>query len=263
MDSNDISVELLELLRQWPTQDEIHGVIRIAYVNAEKFARLVALSNSETNLCPFIYIDNSHVETEVEYVEDPTTDVNANNNSLSENEQLVDIANEMARMARINQHEKLQLSDDNDDLFNDESLEQCASDSIDQINNSNEIVYLINNQRRAKLSSRVVEPEELLFDDNDELDVLKALNIRESHNAFSRADRLCGIQIRSTVNLDEGSQNRIERNTANELVRSLQENDSYVESRPRFNRWEMRKHAESIRIPKTIPGNMLLFTTLI
>ena len=105
------------------TQDEIHGVIRIAYVNAEKFARLVALSNSETNLCPFIYIDNSHVEMEVEYLEDPTTDVNANNNSLSENEQLVDIANEMARMAQINQHEKLQLSDDNDDLFNDESLE--------------------------------------------------------------------------------------------------------------------------------------------
>jgi hypothetical protein len=38
LDSNDISVELLELLHQWPTQDEIHGVIRIAYVNAEKFA---------------------------------------------------------------------------------------------------------------------------------------------------------------------------------------------------------------------------------
>ena len=76
----------------------------------------------------------------------------------------------------------------------------------------------------------MVEPEELLFDDNDELDVLKALNIRESHNAFSRADRLCGIQIRSTVNLNEGSQNRIERNTANELVHSLQENDFYVKS---------------------------------
>src|SRR5688500_3045436 len=108
---------------------------------------------------------------EVEYVEDLTTDVNVNNNSLSENEQLVDIANEIAQMTRINQHDKLQLSDNNDDLFNDESLEQYASGLIDQINNSNEIVYLINNQRRAKLLLRVVEPKKLLFNDNDELDV--------------------------------------------------------------------------------------------
>jgi len=84
---------------------------------------------------------------------------------------------------------------------------------------------------------------------------LKALIIRESHNAFSRADRLCGIQNRSTFNLDEGSQNRIERNAANELVRSLQENDSYVESRPRLKCWKMRKHVENINIPRMIPGN--------
>ncbi|CAI2183341.1 12860_t:CDS:10 [Funneliformis geosporum] len=108
LDSNDTSVELLELLRQWSTQDEIYGAM------------------------------------EVEYVDDSTTNINVNNNS-SENEQLVDIANEIAQ-----------------------------------------------NNTRATLSSRVAEPEELLFYD-DELDVLKALNIRESHNAFSRADRLCGI----------------------------------------------------------------------
>jgi hypothetical protein len=76
----------------------------------------------------------------------------------------------------------------------------------------------------------MVKSKEFLFDDNDELDVLKALNIRELYNAFSRADRLCKIQIRSTVNLDESSQNRIERNTANELVHSLQKNDSYVKN---------------------------------
>jgi hypothetical protein len=67
----------------------------------------------------------------------------------------------------------------------------------------------------------LAEPEELLFNNNDEPDVLKALIIRESHNAFSRADHLCGIQNRLTFNLDEGSQNRIERNAANKLVRSL------------------------------------------
>ncbi|CAI2198483.1 482_t:CDS:1 [Funneliformis geosporum] len=97
---------------------------------------------------------------EIEYVDDLTTNFNVNNNSLSENEQLVDIANEIAQVAQINQHENLQLSDNND-LFNDKSLKQYASGSIDQINNSNRITYFINNQRRATLSSRVAEPEEL------------------------------------------------------------------------------------------------------
>jgi hypothetical protein len=143
-------------------------------------------------------------------------------------------------LVHINQYEKFDNDSDNEGFFGDEldeNLGPCVSqrdnhnecDNINKIN-SNEITYLINHQRSTILLLRVVEPEELLFDDNDELDVLKALNIRELHNAFSRADRLCGIQICSTVNLDEGSQNRIERNTANELVRSLQENDSYVEN---------------------------------
>ncbi|CAB4392317.1 unnamed protein product [Rhizophagus irregularis] len=243
-----MSVEVLELLRQWPTQDEIHGMIRIAYANTEKFARLMALSKSRTDLCPFIYVDNSHSEIEVEHVkENPATNFNINNNLISENDQLADIAKEMARVAYINQHEKLQLTEnadidsDDDELLNnklddlDENLASGSSNQRDNSNecndvdkiNSNEITYLLNHQRSARLPSRVAEPEELLFDDNGELDILKALDIR--------------------------SQNKIERNTANELVRSLQENDSYVENRPRFNHWEMRKHTESISIPRTIP----------
>ena len=67
----------------------------------------------------------------------------------------------------------------------------------------------------------MAEPEKLLFNNNDELDVLKALIIRESHNAFSRTDRLCEIQNRSAFNLNEGSQNRIERNAVNKLMHSL------------------------------------------
>src|SRR5581483_11860813 len=100
-----MSVELLELLHQWPIQDEIHGAIRIAYMNAKKFAQIVALSStSETNLYPFIYIDNSYLEIEVEYVKkNSATDFNTNNNSFSENEQLFNAAKEVAQVvANIN-----------------------------------------------------------------------------------------------------------------------------------------------------------------
>src|SRR3954451_10865649 len=72
-----------------------------------------------------------------------------------------------------------------------DSSNEC--NNVDKIN-SNEITYLLNHQRSARLPLRVDEPEELLFDDNGELDILKALDIRESHNAFSRADRLRGIR---------------------------------------------------------------------
>ncbi|RGB23490.1 hypothetical protein C1646_677072 [Rhizophagus diaphanus] len=246
--SNDMSAKVLELLRQWPTQDEIHGAIQIAYLNVEKFARLVALSKSETSLYPFVYIDNSHLDTEQEYAE-VNTAINFNL-LISENDQLYDIAKEVAQTAFINQNEELCsfVNNVNDNsIFGEydelgglnEDLESYVSRSSDQMDNlskinSNEIIYLLNHQRSVTIPTILAEPEEFLFDNHDGLDVLKALIIHESHNVFSRADHLCEIQNRSAFNLDEGLQNRIERNAANELVRSLQENDSYVKSRPRL-----------------------------
>jgi hypothetical protein len=110
-----MSAEVLKFLRQWPTQDEIHGAIRIAYLNAEKFARLVALSKSETSLCPFVYIDNSHLDAEQEHAE-VNTAINFNP-LISENDQLCDVAKEVARTAFINQHEELHSYVNDDNIF--------------------------------------------------------------------------------------------------------------------------------------------------
>ncbi|CAB4480846.1 hypothetical protein RhiirA5_435019 [Rhizophagus irregularis] len=175
----------------------------------------MALSKSRTDLCPFIYVDNSHSEIKVKHhvKKNPATNFNINNNLISENDQLADIAKEMAQVVYINQHKKLQLtenadidSDDDELLSNklddlDENLASRSSNQRDNSNeyndvnkiNSNEITYFLNHQRSARLPSRVAEPEELLFDDNDELDILKALDIHKSHNAFSKADCLRGI----------------------------------------------------------------------
>ncbi|RGB23862.1 hypothetical protein C1646_773893 [Rhizophagus diaphanus] len=234
-DSNNMSAEVLELLCQWLTQDEIHGAIRIVYLNAEKFARFVALSKSETSLCPFVYIDNSYLDAEQEHAE-VNTAINFNP-LISENDQLCNIAKEVAWTAFINQNEELRsfVNNVNDDsIFGEydelgglnEDLESCASRSSDQMDNlgkinSNEIIYLLNHQKSVTIPTISAESEELLFNNHNGLDVLKALIIRESHNAFSRADHLCEIQNRSAFNLDEGSQNRIERNTANEFVQNI------------------------------------------
>ncbi|CAB4381149.1 unnamed protein product [Rhizophagus irregularis] len=191
-----MSVEVLELIRQWPTQDEIHGMIRIAYANAENFVQLMALSKSKTDLCPLYMLIILIQKLKLNIIDD---------DELLSNK--LDDLNENLASRSNNQR-------DNSNECND----------VDKIN-SNEITYLLNHQRSARLPSRVAEPEELLFDDNGELDIK---SIRYS------------------------SQNKIERNTANELVRNLQENDSYVENRSRFNRWEMKKHTESISIPRTI-----------
>ncbi|EXX50523.1 hypothetical protein RirG_270000 [Rhizophagus irregularis DAOM 197198w] len=75
-------------------------------------------------------------------------------------------------------------------------------DNLGKIN-SNEIIYLLNHQKSATIPTILAELKELLCNNNNELDVLKVLIIRESHNAFSRVDCLCGIQNRTAFNLNE------------------------------------------------------------
>ncbi|RGB32261.1 hypothetical protein C1646_763081 [Rhizophagus diaphanus] len=67
----------------------------------------------------------------------------------------------------------------------------------------------------------------LLISKNDQLcDVAK----NEYDELSGLNENLELYASRSAFNLDEGSQNRIERNIAYELVRNFQENDSYIES---------------------------------
>ena len=54
--------------------------------------------------------------------------------------------------------------------------------------------------------------------------------------------------------MSENSNEIIERNAANDLVRTLQENDEFTVNRPRFNKWDMRKKSLDIRIPRNMPG---------
>ncbi|CAG8733249.1 20727_t:CDS:2, partial [Rhizophagus irregularis] len=139
-------------------------------------------------LCSFVYIDNSHLDAEQEYAE----------------------------TSFINQHEELRFYINDDNIFGEydeldglnEDSELCASRSSDQMDNlgkinSNEIIYLLNHQKSATIPTILAELKELLCNNNNELDVLKVLIIRESHNAFSRVDCLCGIQNRTAFNLNE------------------------------------------------------------
>ena len=58
--------------------------------------------------------------------------------------------------------------------------------------------------------------------------------------------------------MSDNSHEIIERNAANDLIRTLQESDEFTANKPRFNRWDMRKRASDIRIPKNIPGIIYL-----
>jgi len=80
----------------------------------------------------------------------------------------------------------------------------------------------------------LAKSEKLLFNNSDELDILKALIIYKSHNAFSKTDHLYEIQNKLTFNLDEDLQNKVKRNVANELIYSFQKNNFYVKSQSRL-----------------------------
>ena len=72
------------------------------------------------------------------------------------------------------------------------------------------------------------------------------LKLRRSHEAFSQSDRPRGIQTRTVVNLDQGSQDKIDRNLANHLVNQLSSNQNHQIIRSRTQRWKGRNQLQSL-----------------
>ena len=71
------------------------------------------------------------------------------------------------------------------------------------------------------------------------------LELRKSHEAFSRSDRPHGVQIR-TINLNQESQTGIDRNLANHLVNQLTSNQNHQIIKKRTQRWKGRNQLQSL-----------------
>ena len=269
----------MEILRKWPSDTEIYDAIRIAHQNAFNFAKMVDLVSNELELAPIVFVDNNKfVDDELTLIDDDDDELMEIQNNDNDNE-LMEIQNnddedlviqraalEVSRSAKISQNGCIEglknaESEDDDDSIDGGDYDDPDDDGDDhEISHGKmqnhmivkEIEYILSNNR-SDVNINSQEPEDTLFDANRNLIVSTAINIRKSHNAFSRAERICGLRNKS-IDMSENSNEIIERNAANDLVRTLQENDEFTVNRPRFNRWDMRKRSLDIRIPRNMPG---------
>ncbi|CAB4478214.1 unnamed protein product [Rhizophagus irregularis] len=239
---------------------------------------MIDLVSNELELAHIVFVDNNNLVDEDEDKELMSIydDEEKRNNKDIINEDNINVdlmiqraALEVSRLAKIAQNgsiEGLENTDDEND--DDDSIDDGDYDDSDKENDEisysetsnqmtvKEIQYILSNNHSSPNNinndnSQV--PEDTLFDANGNLIFSSAIKIRQSHNAFSRAERICGLRNKS-IDMSENSIEIIERNAANDLVRVLQESDEFAVNKPRFNRWNMRKRASDIRIPKNMPG---------
>ena len=194
------------------------------------------------------------------------TDVNNNqleNEEVLQNITIDQVADELNRISQLdtildNYFENHTSDDLNNELnYNEpEDLLEINITEAESFIKKTEIDYIINNPR-SNISQESVdyEPEEKIFRDNGSCDVFLMLELRESHKAFSRSDRPRGIRTQIAVNLNQGSQDGINRNLANHLVNQLSNNQNCQVIRSRTQRWKGRNQLQSLVNSNKTQGN--------
>ena len=148
-----------------------------------------------------------------------------------------------------------QLDDNLDNYFHDDLNSKldnkCDEPNLLEINTAEaesfikktEINYIIENPE-SKISQELEDNEEKIFRNDGSCDISLILELRKSHDAFSRSDRPRGIRTQIVI---QESQDRIDRNLANHLVNQLSDNpQSHQIIRRRTQRWKGRNQLQSL-----------------
>ncbi|CAB4374452.1 unnamed protein product [Rhizophagus irregularis] len=185
--------------------------------------------------------DNNEKLTEKQNNENKIDEQESQNDTFfNENEELMiqRAALEVSQSAKIAQNGCIGDLENDSENVGDDVVDSEDYDDSDEENNvkifqneiSNQIIveeiqYITSNTNQSflnNINNNSQEPEETLFDANGNLIVSNIINIRKSHNAFLRVERICGLRNK-TINMSDNSHEIIERNAANYLIRTLQE----------------------------------------
>ncbi len=185
-----------------------------------------------------------------------------NNESDTLEEQICkfeDAASDIIRLSKLDEtlNEILGEECENDIEENNEGSEtnengnECDNErenlNLAEFIKSTEIQYILENNGPINIRLPDNEPEESIFRKDGTVDVYQILSIRKSHEAYSKSDRIRGINQKPGVNLGINSNDQIDRNTANHLITQLNSNDfSNQIIRNRNKRWLGRKRIEGI-----------------
>ena len=226
----------IELLRYWPNDDEIGDAIRIAHSNAMSFINYLGIKQRQKR----IQISNIISDSDGEINEDYEPEIL---------DQIYNFENAALEVKILSGNEK--NTEENSDSDSDNSYRnnnECENNSNNDFIKTTEVQYILKNSKSTIIKLPENEPEELIFKENGNLDVQQVLIVRSSHDAFSHSDRIRGIKY-SGINLNQNSNDLIDRNYVNHLITQLSSNDnSNLIIHNRNTRWLGRKRIEKINL---------------
>ncbi|GBC50768.2 hypothetical protein GLOIN_2v1766724 [Rhizophagus irregularis DAOM 181602=DAOM 197198] len=232
----------IEILRSWPSDDDINDAIRIASENAKEFSNFLQMKKQSKN--------TSYTDPLIPELSETNTNNLLTNEVVPQNITIDQVADELNRISQLENvfddyFENNDISDNSRHEYSEDLLEINTADA-DNFIMKTEINYIINNPKTTVLQELNHEPEEKIFEKEGSCDIFLMLELRRSHEAFSRSDHPRGIQTRISVNLNQESQDKIDRNLANHLVNQLSNNQDHQIMRSRTQRWKGRNQLQSL-----------------
>ncbi|GBB90983.1 hypothetical protein RclHR1_18060003 [Rhizophagus clarus] len=214
----------IELLRQWPNDDEISDAIRIAYSNASSFMNFLGIKkqNQEIPVTNFdIILHSDYPDNEIKNNESNEEQIYKFENATSEIIRISKLDETLNELLDENHEEDIKTDNENNKSKSDNECENLNLEFI----KSTEIQYILENNTPTYIELPDNEPEELIFRKDNTINVHQILSIQRSHEAYSNSDRIRKINQKPGVNLGINSNDQINRNTANHLITQLNSND--------------------------------------
>lgn len=236
-------------MRSWPSDDDINDAVRIASENAKEFSNFLQMKKQSKN---------SYTDPLIPEPSKTNTNNLLTNEEVSQDITIDQVADELNRISQLENvlddyFKNNDIPDNSRHEYSENLLEINTADA-DNFIMKTEINYIINNPKTTFLQELNHEPEEKIFGKDGSCNISLMLELQRSHEAFSHSDRPHRIQIRITVNLNQGSQDKIDRNLANHLVNQLSNNQDYQIIRSRTQRWKGRNQLQSLVNSNKIQG---------
>ncbi|CAB4378489.1 unnamed protein product [Rhizophagus irregularis] len=228
-------------LNHKPDDNAIYDAIKTAYNDAAGFIKALGIKLLNDKTIPHFYVSTSHQSMVIsdlskncndDFDIDNISGLDFNNeefelDNLNENS-FTDAASEVARLSKLvdlTESELKQISD--------------ISDSLKV-----ELNHILNT---TKFSSLIEFKQNELFYTNGLMNVSRIIQIRTSHNAFSRSERPCQNHRLNAIQ-SSNNQEEFNRNSANLLISEFFRKDGTSEPtiRSQKERWTGRKNLENI-----------------
>ncbi|CAB4393142.1 unnamed protein product [Rhizophagus irregularis] len=236
------------MLRTWPNDNAIHDAIKIAYEDAAKFIKVLGIKLLNDKSIPRFYGSTSHqsmaISNYLNISSDNSDDINDisgfdfNNDEsdLNEDYSLTNAALEVAQLSQLADLEQ---------QTNEPEQEHKLSD-LSKI----ELDYILNTSKKY-FPVIELEQNELFYIDGS-MNISQIIQIRASHNAFSRSERPCQNRQLNAIR-SSNNQAKLKQNSANLLVSEFFRNEE---------RWMGRKKFENIGLPQHVKASNISYANV-